>query len=288
MTRRGDFCRRDFLLGMSVLVVGAGPMSAALQSGLPELPPLRPEIGSHVDDLRFHRGDWAEVARDFLADEPGAGMPRSTTILKRFIEREGTVRTEFYSLLLTHRGHRVRYSQSIDFTTCEIRGELAFLQPQGRKETLGIRSALMHCYGTLEAMWSRFGVAAKRGPEAVKDVASTGPLTIETSSLRTVVSREEWEREGHPDIASSLSAAFLRVMEDEVVSLPQHDPGLAEICRFLGGLRVGECPGLAGTPGANAMGPPDCGFDAEFDVPCTPEQQRAFDARHGADNLAGR
>jgi len=167
-----------------------------------------------------------------------------------------------------------------------VREEIALLRPGGSKEILTMWASLGRCEGTLEAMWSRLGAAVDWGPEAVREVGSTGPLTVETSTLRIVLPREEWERDGNIDIADSLSPAFLRVLEEEVLPLAHHDPGLRVICELVGGLLGTECPGLAGPPGVKAMGPPDCEFDAEFDVPCTPEQQRAFDARHGASDLA--
>lgn len=261
-------------------------MVADPQPGLPDLPPPRPELGSRVEDLRFHRGDWSETAPDLIAEQEGATVPRSTSVMRRYQGKAGTVRTELLSLLRTHRGNRVRHRQSMDFDDCTVSDEIALFRPGGGKEILTMRASLGRCEGTLEAMWSRLGAAVERGPEAVREVGSTGPLTVETSTLRIVVPREEWERDGNRDIADSLSPAFLRVLEEEVLPLALHDPGLTLICELVGGLLGEDCPGLAGPPGVNTMGLPDCEFDAEFDMPCTSEQQRAFDVRRGASDLA--
>lgn len=284
------FIGHDGLALCSLIVVGiCMPAVSRTAAAVPELPPAEPELGSKVDDFRGHCVYSLEDVRDLLADEEAAkNVPRQTGGHTRVIGRNGTVRSEVYGLLLTHRGNRVRFLEVMDFEKCEGSREVAVLRAGGRREALIMRASLSgQCDGTLEKWWAEFAAAAAKGKDAVKEFASVGPLTVETSSLRAVLSLEEWERHGHADIGESMSPEFWAVIKEEVVPLAKLSSAAVTVCRFLGGLLDEGWSGAVEVPPCHE-GPPECDFDAEFGVPCTPAQQRAFEDRRRGGDLIGR
>jgi len=289
ITQKGNLCEGSLSAWILVFVLYTGLVVPPLQAAAPNLQPAEPELGSKVDDSRGHCLYSLEAVRGLLADEETVkNVPRQTGGHTRVLGRNGTVRSEVYGLLLTHRGNRVRFLEVMDFETCEGLREVALLRPRGRKEALIIRTSLMEqCDGTLEKWWAGFAAAAEKGKEAVKEFASVGTLTVETSSLRAVLSLEEWERDGHPDIGESLSPEFWVVIKEEVLPLTHLSSAAVTVSRFLGGLLDEGWPETAEIPPCDE-GPPDCDFDAEFDVPCTPGQQRAFEDRRRGGELIDR
>lgn len=258
------------------------------QATVPEFLPAQPEPGSKVDDSR-HRCEYpVEAIRSLIPEgETIRAVPRQTSVMKRVLGRDGTVRVETFGLLQTHRGNRVRFLEIMDFEKCEGVKEVALLRPRGRKESLVMRTTIRKCSDTMEEWWSAFAEAAEMGPAAVKEFAAVGPVTIETSSLRAVLSLEEWERDGHEEIAESLSPEFREVLEEEVIPVARVYSVAEWACRLLGGLLDENCPEESGVAACLA-GPTDCEFDAEFDVPCTPAQQRTFEDRRRGGELVGR
>lgn len=202
------------------------PVVSLTAAAVPELPPGTPETGSMVDDFRGHRVYSLADVRDLLADEEAAkNVPRQTGGHTRVMGRDGTVRSEVYGLLLTHCGNRGRFLEVMDFEKCKGSREVAVLRLGGRREALVMRTSLLgQCDGTLEKWWAEFAAAAEKGKDAVKEFASVGPMTVETPSLRAVLSLEEWEHHGYADIGASMSPEFWAVIKEEVFLWRNYPP----------------------------------------------------------------
>lgn len=234
----------------------------------------------HVEETRRH-ANWvvprtlggSTVSPDSAAKNCVA---RSTFILRRWKDRKGTHRSELRVLLDFANGLRVAKKTDSDFFTCRYTEEIRFIWGVENTEYLRLSGSLGKCPDFTEESGMKWAhdVATGKLPRAENVL-----VTVETSTIKVALDRNEWETRGNKEVFQSLSTDFANAAISDIAVLSPFDPWVEGICKALAGLYLLHCETEGPAPPRYTA--PDCDFDASFGEPCTLQQQRAFEARKG-------
>jgi hypothetical protein len=229
------------------------------------------------DGRQYNREDKASEERE-------RSLPHSTFIERRWSDDTGTKKLELKAFLLAGSGVRIVETLGADYFTCRSVDRIEVRWGVDQREYIKIEESLGKCPDfTLESnnKWRAQRVREGKGPLEENHV-----VTVETSTIKVTLDKNEWLRKGNKEILNSLSSEFATVALDDIAKLGQMGGTARDLCTELAGLYTLKCEGKAGSPYLVQPRRNDCDFDASFDEPCTVEEQRAFDARNGKTSIS--
>ncbi len=164
------------------------------------------------DGRQYNREDKASEERE-------RSLPHSTFIERRWSDDTGTKKLELKAFLLAGSGVRIVETLGADYFTCRSVDRIEVRWGVDQREYIKIEESLGKCPDfTLESnnKWRAQRVREGKGPLEENHV-----VTVETSTIKVTLDKNEWLRKGNKEILNSLSSEFATVALDDIAKLGQ-------------------------------------------------------------------
>lgn len=279
-------CRLILFPGLVGFVASALALGA-VGSGAAEQLRATESTSTRVEETRLHlrlRVPDGDAAAHLLLRESGAKLPEASHIVRRWKSREGTERVQLLYLLDLGNGVRVKSTTDLDYFVCRGTELIEVIWSVDNREYVRFSQSMDGCPDHTEEGFRKKLESIVRG----RSSAPASYLhTVETQQIKVTMDLHQWKAGGNSEVRDSLSPEFLEVLAGALSPLSRCDPFASGLCEKLAGLLSVKCG--KGTEASSALhfdALPDCDFDASFGIPCTPEQQREYDARVGRSILS--
>lgn len=221
--------------------------------------------------------------QDKASEERERDLPHSTFITRRWSDDTGTRKFELKFFLVTGSNVRIQETLETDYFTCHSTDKIEFRWGVDQREYVKFHESLGKCPDFTEE--SNYKWRGERVGKGAKPLEANHLITVETSTIKVTLDKDQWLRKGDKQILNSLSGDFASVATGDLVKLGQMGAMARLVCTELAGLYTLDCQGDSEVPELEQPRRIDCDFDASFGEPCSVEQQREFDTRKAKTSL---